>query len=436
MKYFLIGIKGSGMASLAHIIHNKGNVVMGSDIEKYIFTQESLLENDIEIVDFDNKHIKEDMIVIIGNSFDSTHPQVMKARELNLTCFSYVEYLAKLIDEHYSVCIAGTHGKTTTTSMMMQVMNLCENTGYLIGDGHGDLKNNDLNFVVESCEYKDNFLNYKPNIALINNIELDHVDYFKNMDQYLESFTKFSLNAKDFVVINGDDDNCMKLKKLDNYYYFGTKDHCFVQAKNIEYNQEGFVFDLFVNKEYINQFKLSLFGEHMLYNSLAVIAIMVLKYPNMDYSLLEDGLNHFKKASRRFDIKEVNSNIFVDDYAHHPTAIKLMIETCRQKYPDHKIISFFKPDRYSRILRFGQRIAEELDKSDEVYLCEFPSTSIKEEGIDIDMNFVKDFSKKASIINEDEASALKFKSYKNCVFLMMSSKDIYLFRDLIMKTIK
>lgn len=436
MKYFMIGIKGSGMASLAHILHNLGNEVSGSDIDKYIFTEESLIQKGISIYDFDKSHIKEDMIVIIGNSFDDNHEQVKRAHDLNLKCYRYVEMLAKLIDERYSVCVAGTHGKTTTTGLIMQLMNLVEETGYLIGDGHGELKNSDLNFVVESCEYKDNYLNYTPNIALINNIELDHVDYFKSMEQYLESFANFSLKAKDYVVINGDDKNCLSLKKLDNYYYFGTSDDCYVQAKNISYSEDGMKFDLYIDNEFTYQFDISIFGQHMLYNILAAITIMVLKYQDVDFKLLENGLRNYKKASRRFDIKELNTNVFIDDYAHHPTAIKLMIETCRQKYPNHKIISFFKPDRYSRIFEFGQRIAFELDASDEVYLCEFPITSAKEPGIDIDMNYVKDFSAKATIINEDLETANKFKDYENCVFLMMSSKDIYLFRDLIMDTMK
>ncbi|MEG0283728.1 MAG: Mur ligase family protein [Erysipelotrichales bacterium] len=441
MKYYFIGIKGSGMASLAHILLDLGNEVSGSDIEQHIFTEDSLRSKGVNIYPFNKDNIKEDMVIVKGNSFDENHEEVKRAIELGLSIYPYVEMLQKIIVEHYSVCIAGTHGKTTTTGIVKTVFEKKENTGFLIGDGHGYMMDDAKNFIVESCEYKDNYLNYYPNIVLINNIELDHVDYFKSMEQYLDSFYNFSQHAKDSVIINGDDKNCMKLKQEDNFFYFGLEDHNNYQAKNIEFSDEGFSFDFYTdfnrtNKEKVYHFEVAMFGQHMLYNCLAAIGIYLLKGIDEDYAYIEQQLNDFKGVSRRFEVIEEGSNVFVDDYAHHPTAINLMIETVKQKYPDKKVIAFFKPDRYSRIYEFGEEIGHVLNNADEVYLFEFPITSAKEPGIDIDMNYVLQHVKNGKIIEETQEWADYFKDYKDSIFLMMSSKNVYDFREMLISSTK
>lgn len=438
MEYYFIGIKGSGMASMAQILHDMGHKVSGSDIQQHIFTQDLLEKKNIPIYDFNSSNLTEDMIIIKGNSFDEQHPEVIKAKELNLTIKSYVELLSELITEYYSICIAGTHGKTTTTGLVQHLFSGKEATGYLIGDGTGYLSKDSINFIVESCEYQDNFLNYYPKAILINNIELDHVDYFKSMEQYLQSFKEFSTHASEFVVLNGDDVN-MKIPHQANHYYFGTKDNAHFKAEHINYDESGVEFDLIINID--NEvkkahFKLNLYGSHMLYNSLAAIALYYLKTNDTDFQYIERRLNTFQGVARRFEVKELGSNIIIDDYAHHPTAIKLMIETVRQKYPDKKIVAFFKPDRYSRIYEFGQQIGQELNLADEAYLFEFPVTSIKEPGIEIDMNFVLKSMKHGIIIDEDLNSVQRFKDYQNSVFLFMSSKNVYDYEELLEKSLK
>lgn len=438
MEYYFIGIKGSGMASMAQILHDMGHKVSGSDISQHIFTQDILEKKNIPIYDFNPSNLTEDMIVIKGNSFKENHPEVIKAKELNLTIKTYVELLAELISEYYSICIAGTHGKTTTTGLVQHLFSGKEKTGYLIGDGTGYLSKDSINFIVESCEYQDNFLNYYPKAILINNIELDHVDYFKSMEQYLESFRKFSTHASEFVVLNGDDAN-MKIPKQDNYYYFGTNENAHFKAENISYDKTGVEFNLVINtNDEVKQaaFKLNLYGSHMLYNSLAAIALYYLKTKDTDFKYIEERLNSFQGVARRFEVNELGSNIIIDDYAHHPTAIKLMIETVRQKYPDKKLIAFFKPDRYSRIYEFGKQIGRELNLADEAYLFDFPSTSIKEPGIEIDMNIVLNEMKHGMIIEEDLNSTQRFKDYQNCVFLFMSSKNVYDYEELLKKSLK
>jgi len=439
--YYFIGIKGSGMSALANILLDQGHRVLGSDIDQHIFTQDKLEMRGVEIFSYHPDNIKDDYIVVVGNSFDKSHVEVEKAKALNLETYKYVEMLALLIDQSYSVGIAGTHGKTTTTGLVSTILKGQGKTGFLIGDGHGLLESDAINFVVECCEYQDNYLNYYPNIVLINNIELDHVDYFKSMEQYIQSFINFASHAKDYVVLNGDDVNVQLIPRQDNYYYFGLNENNDFVAKNVSYHEKGITFDLYTRYQhstltYAYTFNLNFYGAHMLMNALAAITIYVLRSKDLDYEKMATYLNDYQGVARRFDIIEVNDNVFIDDYAHHPTAINLMIETVRQKYPDKKLISIFKPDRYSRIYEFGKEIALALNKSDEAYLFEFPSTSVKEEGIDIDMNYVLKDMKQGEIIAEDQSSIDRFKNYHNCVFLFMSSKNVYDYREALIQSLE
>ena len=186
MHYYFIGIKGSGMASLATIMHVLHHEVSGSDFEKFIFTQVPLEERGISIYSFDANNIKEGMSVIIGNAFSEEHVEVAAARKLQqaglVKAYRYHEFLGELMKSYESISVAGTHGKTTTTGLLAHVMDQVSPTGYLIGDGNGVMKDDGQYFVVESCEYKRHFLAYQPDYAIITNIELDHVDYYKDMD--------------------------------------------------------------------------------------------------------------------------------------------------------------------------------------------------------------------------------------------------------------
>ena len=188
MRYHFIGIKGSGMASLAEIIADRGDEVTGSDIEKYIFTQKPLEERGIKITSFDEKNIQDGDTVIIGLAFDETNPEVKKALSMpTVKTYWYNEFLGELLTHYNSISVAGTHGKTTTTGMISHVLSHVDPTGFLIGDGHGEMPKGAKNFVLESCEFKRHFLAYHPDYAIVTNIELDHVDYYRDIDDYCDA---------------------------------------------------------------------------------------------------------------------------------------------------------------------------------------------------------------------------------------------------------
>ena len=193
--------------------------------------------------------------------------------------------------------------------------------------------------------------------------------------------------------------------------------------------EDGMSFDVLYKKNLFGSFKLPFVGKPLLWNSLGVIALGIME--GLRAEVLQNGLESFPGVKRRFTIEENHGNIYIDDYAHHPTAVKYMIEAAKIKYPGKKIIALFKPDRYSRIYYFMDRFAKELDAADEVYLCHFPENAAKEEGIDITIDDLAKLSSKAKVIKEDEEAAKMLASRGPAVYLFMSSKDIYKLKNVV-----
>ena len=188
MAYHFIGIKGTGMAALACILHDQNQEVTGSDIEKYVFTQDGLEERGIPFSSFNKNNIKDNDTVIIGLSFDESNEEVKQAlSNPTVHAVRYNEFLGEFMENYTSISVAGTHGKSTTTGILSQMLQRLGQTGYLIGDGHGYLPSQAEYFVLESCEFRRHFLAYHPDYAIITNIELDHIDYYKDMDDYLDA---------------------------------------------------------------------------------------------------------------------------------------------------------------------------------------------------------------------------------------------------------
>ncbi len=430
MHYHFIGIKGSGMASLATIVADRGDEVSGSDIAKYIFTQKPLEERGIVIREFAKENICENSVVIIGNAFDESNPEVKQAMSMpSVTTYWYHEFLGQLIEEYTSVSVAGTHGKTTTTGMVSHMMSLVAPTGYLIGDGTGEMPQDSKYFIVESCEYKRHFLAYRPNYAILTNIELDHVDYYKDLVDYCDAFEAFANQVKKGIVMFGDDANVRSLKVTTKHLYYGLEEDNDVRAINVIQNENGMSFDVIYQNTVFGSFKLPFVGKPLLWNSLGVIALGIME--GLSAQILQEGLASFPGVKRRFTIEENHGNVYIDDYAHHPTAVQYMIEAARTKYPNRKIIALFKPDRYSRIYYFMDRFAQALNLADEVFLCHFPENAAKEKGIDITIQDLADKIEKAVVIEEDEAAARMLAKRGPAVYLFMSSKDIYKLKNIV-----
>ena len=423
--FYFIGIKGTGMAALACMLHDLGHEVKGSDLEKHFFTEDPLRERGIEILPFSPENIPDHATVIIGNAFLEDFEEVAAARNNpTVTCFRYHEYLGELIKGYRSVCVAGSHGKTTTTGMMSCMLNQWMPTGYLIGDGTGKIHNDSENLVVEACEFRRHFLAYHPDYAIITNVEIDHVDYFTSEEDYSSAYEEFAENVKGALAVFGDDEKARALNlKGKKVLYYGENADNDVVAVNVVETSTQMSFDVLIQGNLFGHFVLPFVGHHLLWNSLGVITIGYLM--GLDASQIEESLSQFGGTKRRFSVEKCGQNIFVDDYAHHPTEVSVTVDTARKRFPDHKLVAIFKPHRASRVLYFAQQFAEALKKADVVYLCDFTSIDDKQDGTDIDINYLSNLIEGSIILPENDEGAMLLAKEEPCVYLFMSSKDIY-----------
>jgi len=418
-KYHFVGIKGSGMSSLAQILYDMHEEVQGSDVEKRFFTQEALEKKGIPILPFDANNIREDMTVIWGNAFPADHVEVAKARELGVPIYRYHDFLGRFAKRFTSVAVTGTHGKTGTTGMLAHVFSAFRPTTYLIGDGTGVGKENSEYFIFEACEYRRNFLAYEPDYCLITNIDYDHADYYKNLEDYVSAFQELANQVKKALIVCGDDARLRDLKADVPVTYYGFGEANDFTAKNIRSTDHGTVFDVYHAGDFYGQYRIPLYGNHNVLNALGVIAFC--HSQGMPADLLKERLMTFKGVNRRFSEKRHGSQVLIDDYAHHPTEIKATIQAARSKYPDKQIVAIFQPHTYSRTLAFLDQFADSLQQADAVFLCDIFGSAREHEGkLTIDDLLVKIPGARRM----DEANVGVLKDYPDSVLLFMGAGDI------------
>ena len=420
--YYFIGIKGTGMAALALMLHDLGHEVCGSDLDNHFFTEDELRRNNIEILSFDENNIKAGYTVIIGNAFLEDFPEVVKARQL-CKCYRYHEFLGEFMKDYKTVSICGSHGKTTTTTLAKTMLSKFKKTAYLIGDGQGFVEKDSEYLCVESDEFRRHFACYYPEYAIITNIEIDHVDYFKDEDDYFNAYQEFVNNVKEVVFYHGDDAWCQKLDIPVKSFSFGLTKNNDYHLENINSTETGSSFDLYFKDEFKYHYDLPFVGDHLLIDALGVISLA--DYLGFEHNLVEEALKDYVGPKRRYIVEEFKDTIFVDDYAHHPTEVKVTIEASKKRYPDRKIIAIFKPHRASRVKYFAQEFKDALELADEIYLIDFTSIDDKQDGTDIDITYLADMIDKAHILSEDELGAKQLAQYKGECLVFMSSKDIY-----------
>ncbi|UVD90119.1 MAG: UDP-N-acetylmuramate--L-alanine ligase [Staphylococcus haemolyticus] len=417
--YHFVGIKGAGMSSLAQIMHDLGHEVQGSDIEKYVFTEVALKNKGIKILPFNADNIKEGMVVIQGNAFPDTHEEIVKAHDLKLDVIRYHDFLGHVIDQYTSVAVTGAHGKTSTTGLLSHVMNGDKKTSFLIGDGTGmGLPASDY-FAFEACEYRRHFLSYHPDYAIMTNIDFDHPDYFKDIDDVASAFQSMAHNVKKAIIAWGDDDHLRQLKADVPIYYYGLNKNDDIYADNIQITDKGTQFDVYVNGEYYDQFLSPQYGDHNIQNALAVIAISYLE--KMEVNNIKEALETFGGVKRRFNETNVANQVLVDDYAHHPREISATIETARKKYPNKDIVAVFQPHTFSRTQAFLDEFATSLSKADHVYLCEIFG-SIRENTGDLTIQDLINRIDGSALIEENNIDVLD--QFDNAVILFMGAGDI------------
>ena len=419
--YHFVGIKGSGMSSLAQIMHDLGYEVEGSDIEKHFFTEDNLRKLNIPILPIDENNIKEGMKIVRGASFNDDNVEIKKALELGLPIYNYNEMLGSLTKKFKSICVAGCHGKTTITAMLSHVLNNIVGSNYLIGDGTGFANKENEYFVLESCEYKRHFLEYHPYYAIITNIDLDHVDYYKNIDDVIDAYREFASLTENMVIACGDDQYTRFLNINKPVFYYGIDRDNDIIAKEIEYSEDGIHFEVEAEGNYYGTYDLPLYGKHMLLDALACISVCY--YERLDFKEVSRELKTFKGAKRRFSETIVGNNVVIDDYAHHPNEVKASIKAVKQKYPNKKILAIFQPHTFTRTLEFASDLAEVLNIADEAYVLDIhPAREKQEDYPNVTSNLIVDKLKNGKLIKIDDYDL--FKNLENTVILFMSPNDI------------
>ena len=425
MKYFLVGIKGTGRSALAQILDGLGYEVEGSDKPDHFFTEQSLVEKGIKIYNFNKDNIKDDMIIIQGNAFKDTHEEIMRAKELGLKIYSYQDMVGKLTKMFQTITIAGCHGKTTTTAMLSHVLKNITGCNYLIGDGTGYADKENKYFALEACEYKRHFLSYTPYYAIITNIELDHIDYYKDIDDVISAYQEYARLAEKMVIACGDDPYTHTLEVNVPIFYYGLNDDNDIIAKDVVYTNEGTSFDVFIEDNYYGHFDLPLYGKHMLLNSLAVIGVCY--YERLEAKDVAKYLKTFEGAKRRFKENIIGDIVTIDDYAHHPTEVKVTIKGARQKYPDKEIVAILKTHTLSRTKEMAQEFADALNLADKSYIMDI-GVDREEDGYDdVTYEVILDKLNNGEYINLDMVD--KLLKHKNAVMIFMSSKDIYVLQN-------
>ncbi len=379
MKYYCIGIKGTGMSTLAQILFDLGNEVSGyDDARDHKFTQDGLDERGIKIY-YDHDHeIDKDTIVTYSVAFKEDHPEMKRVRELGLTIKQYGEIMGDVIDEFSTIGVSGTHGKTTTSSLIRHVLEDNGGCNYFIGAGDGMATRDNEYYVVESDEFNRHFLHYHPRYSIITNIEEEHMEIYNDIDDLKETFEKFANQTKELVIANGDSEVVRSINFKTKVLFYGFNENNDLVIKNCNLNANNSEFDIYLHGELLGHFSLPLFGEHMVMNACACIGLC--NYIGIDVNSIHDALETFVNAKRRFEIKAlIDGTVIVDDYAHHPTEIKATLESARQRYPDEKIVVVFRPNTYSRIKDFCDNFVTSLGVADKVYLTEVQANREKQE---------------------------------------------------------
>lgn len=355
---YFIGIGGAGMSAVARILINEGCVVTGSDVRMSSSTS-TLEKMGARITikqDGSFMALKTDMVVI-SSAISEDNPDLKTAREMGIKVVKYSQVLGSLMKEKQGIAVSGTHGKTTTSAMISTILKTAGlDPTFVIGGEVPDIGGNAYSgkgnlFVAEACEYDRSFLNLNPQIGIITNIEEDHLDYYENIEKIIHAFGDFaSLIPKDgLLAVNNNDANiALAIQrahcKVETYSLDKTSDW---RGEILSASAGINTFKVFKKDAFFGEFSLRVPGSHNIVNALAAIAVCT--YIGVDKNSIKAALASFNGANRRFQIMSTKNDITViDDYAHHPTEIRVTLKAARELYPQKRIWCVFQPHQYSR----------------------------------------------------------------------------------------
>lgn len=386
-RIHLIGIAGAGMSGLARIALSHGLSISGSDSkDSSVVLALRALGADVH-VGHDAAHLEGVDIVIYSNAIGDNNPELKRAREINLPILTRAQALAILMSASKSLAVAGTHGKTTTSSMLTVALQACgEDPSFAIGgtltaSGSNAHRGTGEFFVAEADESDGSFLEYHPFSAIVTNVEHDHVDFFETEASVMEIFTEFalSIDPQGFFVYCKDDPGAEKIAATDfaaKKISYGEDASADLLIDNINLLPGGSTARALWKGRAVGTIKLQVPGHHNLLNAAASLA-MGLSLGQPAGALLE-GLASFQGAGRRFELKASVAGIrVIDDYGHHPTEIDVTLTAARRYAGDGRVLVIFQPHRYSRTQAFLDQFAHTLDLADLAIILEIYPASEK-----------------------------------------------------------
>ena len=425
-----IGIGGIGMSGLAQIMKNMGFVIQGSDLSQNKNT-ERLIKAGIKVYfGHSQKNINKATMVIISSAVKNNNKELIASKLKKLPIFKRGEMLANIVSLKKNIVVAGSHGKTTTTSLIANILveagldptvinggviNSLKNTAQL---GKGEWA------VIESDESDGSFLKLPVTYSIVTNADKEHLDYYNNFEKLKKSFQIFIEKTpsfgKSFICMDNHNlKKILKKTKHSNYLTYGFDNKSNYQIVNVKKNVKYSSFNLKIratgNKVYIiRNIKVNLIGDHNITNTTAAIAIGL--NLGIKINIIKRALKKFSGIQRRFTkVFTIGDTEIFDDYAHHPTEIRAVLDGARQVFNDKKIICVFQPHRYSRVENLKNEFASSFKLCDEVILCPIYSAGERENYNFKQENFSKLISKKSNIqvINIKDKSDLKNYIKKN-----------------------
>lgn len=444
-----IGIGGIGLSAIAEILMSRGYEVSGSDMRESEMTDKLINDGANIYLGHRAKNVENAELVIYSSAVGKDNPELIRAEELGIPAVTRAQALGALMDEYKnSIAISGTHGKTTTTSMVSLILKDAQKEPTILVGGNLSEINGNVYvgkgdyFVTEACEYMDSFLNLKPKMEIILNIDSDHLDYFKDVEHIASSFDKFAkLVPEDGVVIAYDANPFVKsvIEDIPNAVTFGLNESCDYYAKDIDFDNEGMPkFKVCSGSIQLCEVNLSVPGEHNILNALSAFACCHML--GIDAEQIVNTLEKFIGTQRRFDVlgKTYNNIKIIDDYAHHPTEIKATLSAVRNM-KHNNLWCLFQPHTYTRTMALLDDFSSAFDEADKVVLAEIYAArekniykissktlmnKIKENSPSKDVYFFKEFEEIANFVynNAEEGDLV----------ITMGAGDIYKVGEMIL----
>ena len=434
VKIHIIGIGGTGMAPIAVVLHEMGAAVSGSDRAESVYTQDLRSRGIAVTVPQKEENIQDPDFVFYSSAIHDDNPELSEARRRGIPTLKRREFLGYMLEDRKTLAIAGSHGKSTTTSMMALVLSeLGLDPGFIVGSNLKDIgkiasAGNSSWFVIEADEYDNMFLGLSPFGAALTKVEYDHPDCFPTMENYLAAFENFLKNTRPdgYVLLNADDPNQSRLRLPENrrVFRYGLDEPADFSAKDLRLCANGCYSFIFRNGDREQPVTLNIPGKHNVSNALLVLSTCAVN--GFDTTKAAEALNHFHGIGRRFELTEDWNDIkIIDDYAHHPTEIRATLRAAREYFPDRTIWAIWQPHTFSRTKALLADFSTSFDDADELILTDIYAAREQYTGFGIDdvMKAIKHPSVRHLGTNEEIAAFLAKELKSGDVVITLSAGD-------------